>query len=113
DTSRPEVMISGFLLYNKPVFVGGSNREEHNVLDKAITETKEIVLNHNQAVFTFEFLALNYSFSKKYKYAYKLEGLEHNWNYVGNYRSATYRYLPPGDYTFKVKATSQESIGKD
>jgi signal transduction histidine kinase/DNA-binding response OmpR family regulator/streptogramin lyase len=106
------VMISGIQLFNKPVTVG-SQEEGINILKKAISETEEIVLKHDQSVFTFEFLALNYSQPEKNKYAYMLEGLEHDWNYVGNQRTATYRYLSPGTYTFKVKATNQDNVWHD
>lgn len=107
------VMISGFQLFNKPVTVGPSQGDDDVILKKAISETEEIVLKHNQSVFTFEFLALNYSQPEKNKYAYMLDGLEHDWNYVGNQRTATYRYLSPGTYIFKVKATNQDTIWHD
>jgi signal transduction histidine kinase len=42
-----------------------------------------------------------------------LDGLDKSWNYVGNQRSATYRYLGPGDYVFKVKASDQDGIWMD
>jgi signal transduction histidine kinase/DNA-binding response OmpR family regulator len=86
-----------------------SNNSE-TLLSKVIDETDRITLNHDQSVFTFEFIGLNYSYPEKNKYAFKLEGLDHDWNYVGNQRSATYRYLPAGTYEFKVKATSQDNV---
>lgn len=113
NVMMPDVMISGFQLFNKPVAVGSPYNDENTVLQKAISETKEIVLRHNQSVFTFEFVALNYSFPEKNQYAYKLEGLERDWNYVGTQRTATYRYLSPGDYVFKVKATNQDNVWPD
>jgi signal transduction histidine kinase/ligand-binding sensor domain-containing protein/DNA-binding response OmpR family regulator len=109
---KPKVMISGFQLFNKPVEVNSKNENDF-ALDEVISLTKEITLKHDQSVFTFEFVGLNYSYPEKNKYAYKLEGLDHDWNYVGNQRSATYRYLEPGTYTFKVKASNQENTWSD
>jgi signal transduction histidine kinase/ligand-binding sensor domain-containing protein/DNA-binding response OmpR family regulator len=109
---KPKVMISGFQLFNKPVEVNSKNKNDF-ALNEVISVTKEITLKHDQSVFTFEFVGLNYSYPEKNKYAYKLDGLDHDWNYVGNQRSATYRYLEPGKYTFKVKASNQENTWND
>jgi signal transduction histidine kinase/ligand-binding sensor domain-containing protein/DNA-binding response OmpR family regulator len=99
----PEVKITGFQLFNSRITVGGSS--EDDVLRKVADETRDITLKHHQSSFTFEFTALNFISTKKNKYAYKLEGFDKDWNYVGNQRTASYRYLPAGDYEFKVKAT--------
>lgn len=45
----------------------------------------------------------------KIRYAYKMEGFDKDWNYVGSQRKATYTNLSPGHYTFKVKATTSDS----
>lgn len=109
DMKQPQVMISGFQLFNKPVEVNVPNDNEF-VLDQAISRTRHITLRQDQSVFTVEFVGLNYSYPEKNKYAYKLEGLDDDWNYVGNQRSATYRYLSPDNYTFKVKASNQDGV---
>lgn len=99
----PEVKITGFQLFNSRITVGGPS--EDDVLRKVADETRDITLRHHQSSFTFEFTALNFISTQKNKYAYKLEGFDKEWNYVGNQRTASYRYLPAGDYEFKVKAT--------
>lgn len=71
---------------------------------------KEIILDHNQNVFSFNFIALSYSQAHKNNYAYKLEGFDTHWNYIGNKKSATYTNLDPGDYIFKVKASNSDSL---
>jgi ligand-binding sensor domain-containing protein/signal transduction histidine kinase/DNA-binding response OmpR family regulator len=104
---KSEILLSGFSLFNRPVKVNDSAYETP-ILKENISRTKEITLAHDQNVFTFDFVGLNYSFPEKNRYAYKLDGLDTEWNYVGTERTATYRYLPPGDYTFKVKVSNVE-----
>ncbi|MEO7992513.1 MAG: two-component regulator propeller domain-containing protein, partial [Chryseolinea sp.] len=105
---KPQVMLSGLSLFNKPIKINESV-EGNVILNQALSRTKEITLEHDQNVLTFEFVGLNYSYPEKNKYAYKLENLDDDWNFVGNQRTATYRYLKPGDYTFKVKASNIEN----
>jgi signal transduction histidine kinase/ligand-binding sensor domain-containing protein/DNA-binding response OmpR family regulator len=105
---QPKVLLSGFSLFNNPVEVNDST-DGKPILTEVISRTKEITLDHDQNVVTFDFIGLNYSFPDKNVYAYKLENLDKEWNYVGKERSATYRYLMPGDYEFKVKCSNAEN----
>jgi ligand-binding sensor domain-containing protein/signal transduction histidine kinase len=102
----PPVHITDFLLFNKSVVVGAKN----SPLKKHISQTQQLVLTHDQSVFTFRFIALNYIFSEKNQYAYKMEGFEKDWNYVGNKREATYTNLDAGEYTFRVKASNNDGV---
>lgn len=38
------------------------------------------------------------------------EGFDHDWNYVGTRRFASYSNLPPGRYTFRVKASNSDGL---
>ncbi|QZK90073.1 response regulator [Flavobacterium sp. CHNK8] len=100
----PSLYFSDFKLFNKSV----KPNEENAPLTKVISQTKEIVLNHAQSVFTIEYVGINYNYSKKNQYAYYLEGFEKDWNYVGNNRTATYTNLEPGTYVFKVKSANAD-----
>lgn len=108
NQKRPEILLSGFSLFNKPINVN-DRFDGEPILKHVISKTDEIVLDHDQNVITFGFVGLNYSFPEKNIYAYMLEGLDDDWNYVGDQRTATYRYLSPGEYTFKVKASDAEN----
>ena len=105
DHSYPNLFIIGFKLFNKEVEI----KESGSPLEKYITEASEIVLTYNQSVFTLEYVALNFTNPEKNQYAYMLEGLEKEWNYVGEKRTATYTNLDAGEYIFKVKSTNSES----
>lgn len=48
--------------------------------------------------------------SDQIKFQYKLEGHDKEWIDAGTRRTAHYSYLPPGDYTFKVRAANADGI---
>jgi len=102
----PPVYITGLRIFNQPVVTG----DNHDVLSRHITESDEITLSHTQSVFTLEFIALNFRNPEKNQYAYRLRGLEKEWNYVGDKRSATYTSLEPGEYFFQVKASNNDGV---
>lgn len=100
----PPVFITGLRVFNKPVAIGG----EDSILPKSIIQLDEITLPYDYSVFTLEFMALNYVMPDKIQYAYKLEGLEADWNFVNNQHTATYTNLDPGQYFFHVKASTND-----
>jgi ligand-binding sensor domain-containing protein/signal transduction histidine kinase len=102
----PPVYITGFQIFNKPVL----HDKNRSPLLNEITETKEITLSYKQSVFTLEFAALGFTSSEKNQYAYKMEGFDKDWQYVGNARTATYTNLDPGTYTFLVKASNNDGV---
>ncbi len=106
NQNSPKVVINNLLLFNKPVSIN----EKKSPLTKHISQTKQLTLNHKQSVITFGFVALNYSSPEKKQYAYKLEGFDKDWNFIGNKNEATYTNLPPNDYVFKVKASNADGF---
>ncbi len=107
NTFIPPVYITDFQIFNKPVSyaVPGAQFQTH------ISEAKEIKLNWNQRVFSFSFVAINYTYPEKNQYAYILHGFEKNWNYTdATRRYVTYTNLDPGEYTFRVKATNNDGV---
>ena len=82
------------------------------IFNKAITgEKKEITLSYDENFISFEFAALDYTNPKDNHYAYKLEGLEKDWQYVdANLRIASYTNLSPGQYKFIVKGSNSDRI---
>ena len=86
---------------------------DKQILKNPITTTKEIVLRHDQNFFTIEFAAMNYVNPTQTYYRYQLNGIDkteleiHSTDGRGR---ATYTDLPPGDYTFKVRATDAYTV---
>ena len=70
---------------------------------------KEIVLEHNQNMFSIEFSALKFTSSSNTAFTYILDGYEDQWHANDNSRVASYANVPPGEYTFRVKSLDGNS----
>lgn len=77
---------------------------------ESITNTKKIVLEHNQNSFNLECTMLNFHAAELNQYAYYLEGFEKDWNLGSRNNMATYRNVPPGRYMFKVKGCNSFGV---
>lgn len=105
---EPPVVITGFELFNRSVPVG--EFEGTTYLQKNISYTNSLTLSYKDDVFSFEFAALDYAIPEKNRFAYKMDGFEEEWNYVGSRNFATYTDLSPGEYTFRVKASNNDGV---
>ena len=103
---KPRIVLTNFQLFNKTMEVGVEGSPLQYVIDK----TDELKLNHKQNIFSIGFAALDYTNPQNIQYAYKLEGLERDWNYVHDQRIATYTNLPKGKYIFRVKSTNADGV---
>lgn len=109
STYKPSIVFSNLQLFNKNVEIGQKN----SPLQKDINGIEELKLKHNQNFITIEFAALDYVDPENILYAYKLDGLDQNWNYVQKQRVANYTNLPRGKYVFRVKSTNSEGVWLD
>lgn len=102
----PPIVITGFQVFNKPVGIGGDSP-----LRKHISHTREIVLSHSQNVFSFNFVALDYTIPEKNQYQYKMDGFNDDWIVTGaSRRFASYTNLGAGTYVFRVKGSNNDGI---
>lgn len=101
---QPKVMISGIRIFGK------DKENEAISLFEYLGKARRFSIKPDQPVFSIDYTALNYAYPELTRYAYMLEGLDKDWNYVENERSATFRYLPSGNYEFKVKVANQDGI---
>jgi|GEM_PF-920114 len=96
----PQIAITSFKKFNKEVF-----------FDVSINEVKEIKLENEDYLFSFEFASLDFNAPQKNQYAYKMEGLDDNWiTTTADKRYAVYTTLAPGRYKFKVKGSNNDGI---
>ncbi len=113
DTVSPKLAIIDFRLFNKSVPIG-IRKEGPAILEKNISETREINLTHRENVISFEFVGLQSGEPQKIKYAYKLEGFDENWVHTdASERIAHFTNLPYESFTFKVMAANADGIWSD
>ena len=102
----PKVVLSDLQVFNQSVAVGDAS----HLLDQPINQSQELTLNYRQNVFTINFFSTNLISPEENQYAFRLDGLEEDWNEVGPRRSATYTNLAPGAYTFLVKTANNDGV---
>jgi len=102
----PEVYITELRIINKNAKFDEQKEDIINLLNKDFIE-----LDHNRNNLSFYFTALHYSYSKRNKYKYRLEGFESSWvEPIENQRFATYTNLKPGKYKFMVIASNPDGV---
>lgn len=79
-------------------------------LTTSLQSTKQIVLQPDQNMITFEFASLDYAAPKKNRYRYRLEGLNDHWIESGTERTAVYTNLDAGTYTFSAEGTNSDGV---
>jgi len=97
------IVITDFEVLNKPMSIGERG------LRKDWPADDPLILSYKQSMFSISFAALDYISSKRNQYAYKLEGFDKDWNYIGAKRTATYTNLDPGKYIFRVKTSNNDN----
>lgn len=81
------------------------------ILTDAIVNAKKVTLSYTDNFFTLTFSCLDYKNSQNIVYAYKMKGYDEEWTYTNSKnRYASYANLPPGEYSFMVKASSTGNL---
>jgi len=100
----PSVMLTDLRIGNKSVAPG-----KESAIQAHISVADKISLAYKQNL-SLSFVALNYTLPKQNQFAYKLEGFDKDWIYVGTMNTAYYTNLDPGDYIFHVKASNNDGV---
>jgi len=106
DKNRPVVHLEDLKILNRSV----QPEADSPVLSMSIAYVSNITLNHKQSNFSLDYTGIDFIAPDKLTYAYKMEGFDKDWIYVGNFRRATYSNLPSGKYTFFVKAINSDGV---
>jgi len=108
---KPNVLLNKNT-YKPPIFLTSFSCQENSqiIQKQPIDKVKKIALPWNKNSFEFEFVALNYIHSFKNQYAYKLEGLEKDWNYIGTNHSGRYTNISPGEYILRLKGSNNDGV---
>ncbi len=102
----PGIVFTGISVYGKDIDDPGNP-----VFGRNINILKSVELKHNQSSFAINFAAINYTGTRKNLYQWKISGGEMRdgeWTPASSERKAVFSYLPPGKYTFTVKASNND-----
>ena len=72
--------------------------------------TEGVLLEYNENHITFDFNGIHYGSPDDVLFSFKLEGFDEVWSPETKENAATYSNLPPGDYTFFVKAKNRSDV---
>ncbi|WP_217605812.1 hybrid sensor histidine kinase/response regulator transcription factor [Chitinophaga sp. GbtcB8] len=98
----PRIVLTDLKIANSSVIPGNKTAiKEH------ISVADEIRLDYKQN-FSIDFTTLNYTAPQESRYSYMLQGFDRTWNEVGASRTAVFSNLSPGEYVFRVKASSDD-----
>ena len=69
-----------------------------------------LVLPHQLNHLTFDYIGVSLTNPSKVRYQYRLVGFDPDWAGPLRATSATYTNLPPGDYSFQVRAANNDGV---
>ncbi|HYE94571.1 MAG TPA: two-component regulator propeller domain-containing protein, partial [Rubricoccaceae bacterium] len=87
-----------------------SGRDGTRALDPRGLGPGGLRLSPRDLIVTFEFVALGFTNAARHRYAYTLEGFDAGWVEGGGTRAVRYTNLPPGHYTFRVRAANADGV---
>jgi len=67
-------------------------------------------LRPGQTNLEIDYTALSYTKPEQVTFSYKMDGVDADWQRVGLRRTAYYTHLPPGNYTFRVRARNSDGV---
>ncbi len=107
NTTPPEIVVTKLEVDGQSIpWYQNSNESASN------NDIPEITLDAGTTIFTFSFVGINYTSSKMNQYSYRLQGYDNIW-YPSNDQKAVFHGIPPGDYTFQVKASNNHGYWND
>ena len=95
---------------NKVCITGLTTYEINNQYHYAAPSSGTQQLSYNQSTIGINYSTMSFLAPDLIKYAYYMEGFDKDWVYQDHSHYAYYTQLPPGNYTFKVKATNISDI---
>ncbi len=106
----PLVQITGLRIMNQAIGAGDT-LDGDVVVPRPFAGSPTVTIDAGENDFSVEFVALNYLNPTKHQYAYQLVGYNKGWvQPAPGQRSANFANLPPGAYTFLVKASNGDGV---
>ncbi len=98
----PPITFTDLRIFNQSVPIATAD----SPLSKAIGRTNSFELDYQADMISFSFAALDFRQSPQNQYAYRLEGYNDQWIYIGNENTVHFTNLDPGDYRLQVKGSN-------
>jgi len=98
----PQVQLTNVFKLNEPM-----------VFSSALTDLKNLELDYNDQLISFEYVGLNYAYPESTKYKYRLLGFDQEWLDAGKSRRATYTNLPAGKFQLQIIAGNSDNVWSD
>jgi len=109
DKFEPEPVFPPAIISQK----AGTNEIYHAEQSFSVDYSEQLLtLNHRENNVTFSYSAVDFIYPEKVHYQYKLEGFDDdNWKLIYGTNQVTYTNLPPGEYSFLLKAKPINAAG--
>ncbi len=103
--------ITNLQVYNRHIAPGDSLNGRVLLKDQ-IWATPKIILKHYENDFSLQFSAMHFAVPENNQYWYMLEGHRNQWieSKTTDRRWASFTGLPPGNYTFRLKASNNDGV---
>ena len=97
STFVPPIAITGISIQNR-------------AMDLAVNSIDTLVLKSDERSVAVRFAALDYTEPDNIRYAFRLNGSDNGWNYIGKARLATFLDMNPGEYQLEIKSTNADGV---
>src|SRR5262249_33581355 len=102
----PPVVLTDLQLSGKAVTSGADSP-----LQKAISLTDALILDHTQNTVSLEFAALSFASPQRNRYRHRLEPLEDHWIETDSQRRfVSYTALAPAEYVLRVQGSNNRGL---
>ena len=109
DTTQSKVVFTDLFVNNKKI----EPHDSTNILNTVISKEDKLEFKPNHQIITFQFTAVSMIYPEKIQYAYRMEGINHEWQEIGTRNEITFTQLQPGQYTLKLKASNSDGFWND
>ena len=107
-----KVWITDFSIFNQPVRKN-TRSGRHTVIYTSVPDANIFQLAHYDNTFSIVFSTLQYNNPEQISYQYKIEELSNQWlSTEPGVNRVTYNNLPPGKYSFHVRALSHGNLSE-
>ncbi|MDQ6654817.1 MAG: histidine kinase, partial [Verrucomicrobiota bacterium] len=93
-----------------------NNAPPHVVLESAMVDRQphslgeKLTLHPGEEELEVQYTALSWQRPQEVRFEYQLAGLTRDWTSAGTRRTAYFSHLPPGSYTFQVRADNGDGV---